>query len=105
MAFTVGIAFTVNILVTCDVQPKPLVTAYVIIVVPAATPDTTPPVPIVATDVFEEDQLPPVVGLDNVADALAQTDVTPVIPNTPGTGLTVTTLVTLVTQPNELVTV
>ena len=62
---------------------------------PAATPVTTPPVPIVATEVLLLLQVPPEVASINVAVLLAQNDVTPEIADVL---LIVTT--TVATQPD-----
>jgi hypothetical protein len=104
MAATTGIAFTVTDLDTDDVQPLPLVTVYVIVVVPAATPVTTPVDALtVAVAVFAVDHTPPVVVLANVVVAPAHTEVVPVIAATVGNALIVTVVVTERTHPFELV--
>ncbi len=72
---------------------------------PAATPVTTPEALTVATVVFEEDQVPPVVTSARVVVDPAQTVVVPVMPATTGRALTVTIVVELEVQPDPLVTV
>jgi hypothetical protein len=76
--------------VTPRVVKQPVPKVYVITLVPADTPETTPVVPIVATDILLLAQVPPP-GLVSVVVELPQRTAVPVIDN--GTGLTVRTLV------------
>ena len=71
---------------------------------PAATPVTTPPLVIVATDVLELLHTPLAVASDKVVVKPAHTLVVPVIAATTGFAFTVTTLVTVVVQPLTFVT-
>ena len=103
IAATVGNGLTVTVVDTDEVQPLPLVTVYVMVVVPAATPVTTPFASIVAVAVFALDHTPPAVVLDNVVVEPAQTDVVPVIEATTGKLLIVTVVVTELVHPLELV--
>ncbi len=75
------------------------------VVVPAATPVTTPEVDIVATAVLLECQIPLVVASLRAAVDPTQTAVVPVMPATTGRALTVTVVVELEVQPDPLVTV
>jgi hypothetical protein len=72
---------------------------------PAATPVTTPEALTVATDVLEEDQVPPLVASASAVVDPTQTDVVPVILATVGRALTVTVAVETEEQPEALVTV
>jgi hypothetical protein len=100
MAATTGIAFTVTDLDTDDVQPLPLVTVYVIVVVPAATPVTTPVDALtVVVAVFAVDHTPPIVVEASAVVAPSHTDVVPVITSTTGKLLIVTVVVTALVQP------
>ena len=49
------------------------------VAVPDATPETIPVLPMVATDVFEDDHEPPVEVLDNVVVEPVHTDEEPVM--------------------------
>jgi hypothetical protein len=69
------------------------------VVLPAATPVTTPLASIVAVAVLALDHTPPVVALDNVVVEPAHTDVVPVIAATVGNALIVTVVVTALVQP------
>jgi hypothetical protein len=104
IAATCGIAFTVTTVDTDDVHPFALVTVYVIVVVPAATPVTTPvEALIVAVAVLAVDHTPPVVVLESVVVAPSHTDVVPVIAATTGKLLIVTVVVTALVHPFEFV--
>ena len=76
-----------------------------IFAVPDDIPETTPPVPIIATATLLLLQVPPVVTVLYVMVFPTQTFVGPVIDTTVGKGLTVTTDVTEVLHPNPLETV
>lgn len=80
---------------------------YVIVVVPAVTPVTTPVEElIVATAVLLDVHTPPVVVLDNVVVDPEHTDVVPVIDATTGKAVTVTVVAELVVEhPSAFVTV
>ena len=104
IAATVGNGLMVTIAVTIVVQPKPLVTLYVILEVPAATPDTMPVEPTVAIDVLPLLHVPPVVVLFRVAVAPWQVLIVPVIADAVGSGLTVIVAVAIVVQLKPLVT-
>ena len=73
------------------------------VVVPAATPLTTPLASIVAVAVLAVDHTPPVVVEASVVVAPSHTDVVPVITSTTGNALMVTAAVTALVQPFELV--
>jgi hypothetical protein len=75
------------------------------VAVPAATPVTTPEALTVATEVLEEDQVPPAVTSARVVVDPAQTVVVPVIAATTGRALTVTVAVEVEVQPEPFVTV
>ena len=105
IADTVGNGLTVTVDVTIVTQPKPLVTVYDIVTIPADTPLTMPVEPTVATNVLPLLHTPPLVASLNVVVEPAHTLMVPVIADTVGNGLTVTTEVTVVTQPKPLVTV
>jgi hypothetical protein len=75
------------------------------VVVPAATPVTTPEALTVATAVLEEDHVPPAVTSARVVVDPAQTVVVPVIAATTGSALTVTVVEELAVQPDPFVTV
>jgi len=104
IAATIGNGLTVTIAVTIVVQPKTLVTLYVIVVVPADIPDTMPVEPIVAIEPSLRLHVPPVAVSARGVVEPAQTDIVPVIAGTVGNGLTVTTAVAIVVQPKPLVT-
>ena len=74
-----------------------------IVVVPAATPVTSPFASIVAVAVLAVDQVPPVVAFANVSVAPTQSVVVPVMAATVGNALIVTVSVTALVQPFELV--
>jgi hypothetical protein len=80
---------TVSITVRIDV-PHEFVTLYTIVEVPALTAVTTPAEFTIATAVLIENQVPPVVVLDNVTVEPTQCIVGPVIGATTGGALTVT---------------
>jgi len=105
IADTVGNGLTVTDEVTVVTQPKPLVTVYDIVAVPADTPLTMPVKPIVATEPSPLLHTPPLVASLSVVVEPAHTLMVPVIADTVGNGLTVTTEVTVVTQPKPLVAV
>src|SRR5689334_2934973 len=84
--------FTVIVFVATAV-PQPLVTAYDITAVPAATPVTTPVLLTVAIPVAPELQVPPLIVLLNVIVLLTLTADEPVIEPAFGAALTVTILV------------
>jgi hypothetical protein len=92
-----GTGFTVNAHVEKLTQPNPLVTVYVIVAVPAATPVTTPPVPMLATDVLLLLHTPDGVGSVRVVVPPTHTLDAPLIPATTGSAFTVTVVV--VVQP------
>ncbi len=99
-----GSAFTVTTVVAVPAQPNPLVTVYVITVVPADTPVTTPVAPTVATPALLLLHVPPVVALARVVVPFEHIVVPPVIAATVGSGFTVITLVA-VAVPQPLVMV
>jgi hypothetical protein len=101
---TVGKGFIVTERTTKDEHPNPLVTLYVIIVVPADTPVTTPVALTVAIDVLNADHTPPVVALERVTESKRHNEAVPVIADIVGNGLTVTSVYTCVLQPNAVVT-
>ena len=73
-------------------------------VLPAATPVTTPVDALtVAVAVLEDVQTPPAVTSDKVVVAPSHTEVVPVIAATVGNALIVTVVVTELTHPFELV--
>ena len=86
-------------------QPKALVTLYLIIVFPDATPLTIPPASIVAIAGVRLDHTPPNVAFDKVVVLPSHTDNVPVIAATLGLGFTVTCTVTVVLHPKPFVTV
>jgi len=104
IAGTVGNGLTVTAAVTIVVQPKPLVTLYVIVDVPVAAPVTVPVEPTVATTVLLLLHVPPVVVLLSDVVAPWHTLIVPVIAATVGNGLAVTFAVTAAVQPKPLVT-
>ena len=103
IAATNGIAFTVTVAVAVVVHPFALVTVYEIVVLPAATPVTTPVALTVAVAVLAVDHTPPVVAFAKAVVAPAHTDVVPVIAATTGALLIVTVVVTALVQPLEFV--
>ena len=104
IAATTGIAFTVTVVVTELTHPFAFVTVYVIVVLPADTPVTTPvEALIVAVAVFALVHTPPVVVLASVVVAPSHTDVVPVIAATTGRALIVTGVVTELVHPFEFV--
>ena len=93
MSAEVGNGLTETTVKTSVTQPKPLVTVYVIVVVPEETPVTTPlvfTVPIVGTLLLHT---PPVVALARVIVPPMHTLFAPVIAATVGSGLTITVVV------------
>ena len=86
--------------VTTVVAEQPVLSAYVIIEVPADAPVTTPvPLTTVATEVVPLAHVPPVVRSVKVIVELTQTGVEPEIAT--GVALTVTIVVTEQPVPNE----
>ena len=74
------------------------------VVLPAATPVTTPVDALtVAVAVLDDVQTPPAVTSDKVVVAPSHTEVVPVIAATAGNALIVTVVVTELTHPFELV--
>jgi hypothetical protein len=73
------------------------------VVVPAATPVTTPLASIVAVAVLAVDHTPPGVTEASVVVEPSHTDVVPVIAATTGKLLIVTVVLTVLVQPFELV--
>ena len=74
------------------------------VVLPAATPVTTPvDASTVAVAVLDDVQTPPSVTSDKVVVAPSHTEVVPVIAATVGNALIVTVVVTELTHPFELV--
>jgi hypothetical protein len=104
IAASVGNALTFTTACAFDVQPF-VVTVYVIVADPAATPVTTPVELTVATAVLDEVQTPFAVALASAVVEPAHTSVVPVIAATTGIALTVTAVVTDAVQPLPLVTV
>jgi hypothetical protein len=92
-------AFTVTVVVAVVVQPFALVTVYEIVVLPAATPVTTPVAFTVAVAVLAVDHTPPVVAFAKAVVAPAHTVVVPVIAATTGALLIVTVVVTALVHP------
>ena len=91
IAATTGIGLTVTVVVTDALHPF-VVTVYVIVVLPAATPVTTPvDASTVAVAVLLELQTPPAVALARAVVEPAHTCVVPLIAATVGSGLTVIT--------------
>ena len=74
------------------------------VVVPDATPVTTPAELMVATDVLEEDQAPPAVASVNAVVAVVHNDDAPDMLPALGSGLTVITCVADA-EPHPVVTV
>ena len=103
IAATTGIGLTVTVVVT-DVEHQFVVTVYVIVVLPAATPVTTPVDALtVAVAVLDDVQTPPAVTSDKVVVEPSHTEVVPVIAATVGNALIVTVVVTELTHPFALV--
>ena len=91
IAATTGIGLTVTVVVTDELHPF-VVTVYVIVVLPAATPVTTPvDASTVAVAVLLEVQTPPAVALVSAVVEPTHTPVVPLIAATVGSGLTVIT--------------
>jgi hypothetical protein len=76
-----------GVTVTIFVVIQPVASVYVIVDVPGVTPDTTPPVPMVATAVVLLLHVPPKVMSDKEVVVPAQSIATPDI--APGNGFTV----------------
>jgi hypothetical protein len=89
-----GKGFTVTTLVAA-ILPHPLVTVYDIVDVPAATPVTTPPLPIVAIPVVTELHTPPPAALLNVVVEPRHTLAVPAMLPALGIEFTVTIAVAL----------
>ena len=105
IAASVGNAFTLTVACALDTQLF-VVTVYVIVAVPAATPVTTPVLEFtVATAVFDDVHTPPAVALVNVVVEPAHTSVVPLIAATTGIALIVTVVFTVEVQPLPSVTV
>ena len=103
IAATTGIGLTVTVVVTDALHPF-VVTVYVIVVLPAATPVTTPVDALtVAVAVLDDVQTPPAVTSDKVVVEPSHTEVVPVIAATVGNALIVTVVVTELTHPFALV--
>ena len=99
IAATTGIASTVTVVVTELTHPVLLVTVYVIVAFPAATPVTTPLASTVAVAVLDVDQTPFAVVLAKAVVAPTHTDVVPVIAATVGNALIVTVVVSALVHP------
>ena len=99
-AFTTGNAFTATVVLVVLVQPFALVTLYVIVALPAATPVTTPVLEFtVAVAVLLELHVPPKVVLLNVVVDPIHTFEVPVFAVKLGKALIVTVAVTELVQP------
>ena len=86
-----GVGLTVTVVVTDELHPF-AVTVYVIVVLPAATPVTTPvDASTVAVAVLLDVQTPPAVALVSAVVEPTHTPVVPLIAATVGSGLTVIT--------------
>ncbi len=96
---TDGSALTVTTFVTNAAHPKLFVTVYVTLAVPAATPETMPVEPTVATAILLLVHVPPPVVLASAVLAPTHTVAVPVIADTEGNELTVTIVVEAPTQP------
>jgi hypothetical protein len=94
IAATIGNAFTVTVVLTESTQPFALVTVYLMIEVPALTPDTKPVLLIVATLVLVDDHIPFAVASATCVVEAAQTLVVPVIGAITGNAFTVTVVET-----------
>ena len=95
---TAGNELTVTISVTTVLQPKPLLTEYWIVEVPAELPVILPDASTEALR-FSEVQSPPgVTSLRVVEPPAAHTEASPVIGETVGTGFTVTVVVAVLEQ-------
>jgi hypothetical protein len=105
MAASVGNALTFT--VACALETQLLVvTVYVIVAVPAATPVTTPVLEFtVATDALDDVQTPFAVALVKVVVEPAHTSVVPLIAATTGIALIVTVVLAVAVQPLPSVTV
>ena len=104
IAASVGKAFTLTVACAVEIHPF-VVTVYVIVAVPAATPVTTPVEASTVATALDDDQTPPVVALVNVVAEPAHTSVVPLIAATTGRALTVTACVTKLVQPFAFVMV
>lgn len=105
IAATTGNGFIVATAVDLPIQPKPLVTVYEIVVLPADIPASNPVVAFmvpIAGVLLLHTPLPVVLARDVLAPTHALR--VPVITSTAGTTFTVTTAVTVVEQPATFVT-
>src|SRR5664279_3662476 len=103
IAGTTGVAFTVIDFVELT-EPQVVVTVYLIVAVPAATPVTTPPLTVAIAALLVL-HTPPGVASESVIDEPLQTAAAPVIANTVGAALTVIIVLTAVIHPLVFVTV
>ena len=78
------------------------VTSYVIVAVPALTPEIIPEASTVATLLLLDVQVPPVVAEENSVVPPSHTFVAPVIAATTGNGFTVTLLTAFAVHPAEV---
>ena len=104
IAASVGKAFTLTVACAVEIHPF-VVTVYVIVAVPAATPVTNPVEASTVATALDDDQTPPAVALVNVVAEPAHTSVVPLIAATTGRALTVTACVTKLVQPFAFVMV
>jgi hypothetical protein len=102
---TTGNAFTVTTAVCEVAQPLALVTVYVIVTVPAATPVTSPVLLTAATAASLLVHTPPGVVLLKAVTAPTHTAISPVMGFTTGVALTVTVAVCAALQLSLFVTV
>jgi hypothetical protein len=101
-----GSGLTVTVVETELTHPKLFVTVYVIVVVPAAIPDTMPEAAsIVAIAALLDVQTPPEVVLVSAVVEPTQTEVVPVMAATTGNGLIVTEELTELVHPFVFVNV
>ena len=105
IAVTIGLSFIVIIFETESIQPLPLLTIYLIVVIPAARAVTTPALSIVAAAVLLLLQEPPLVVLDKVVVLFTQTADEPLIPLNTGKAFTVIDVELALEQPVALITV
>ena len=95
IAVTTGLSFTVIVFETESIQPFPLLTMYFMVVVPAATAVTKPPLSIVAALVLMLLQVPPFVVLDKVVVLFTHTADEPLMLPKTGKAFTVTEVETV----------
>ena len=101
-----GIALpTVNVSITEVVQPEPLVIVYDIMVVPGASPLTTPVALIVAAPILLLLHIPPIIELERVTVEPAHTVDPPIIALVTGSEFTVSIAVTVTLHPPPPATV